>query len=129
VHADTALLVALAVLVVALVAVLVVAVVFLVRLIRLSAVVRDPRMPIEGKIAFWVAAVYAVFPIDILPDPVYLDDLGVLAAAVAFISNLARRRGILRPDGGARDVTTREGAERREITPPASVPDGRRGRR
>jgi uncharacterized membrane protein YkvA (DUF1232 family) len=77
-----------------LIAVLVVAIVFFTRLVRLYAVVRDPRMPTSGKVAFWVAAIYAVFPIDVLPDPVYLDDAGVLAFAVAFVTNLARKHGI-----------------------------------
>jgi uncharacterized membrane protein YkvA (DUF1232 family) len=105
-----ALLVVLAVLVVLLAALLAVAVVFFVRLVRLWAAVRDPRMPTRGKVAFWVAAVYAVFPVDVLPDPVYLDDAGVLAFAVAFVTNLARRHGIA--------VTSRD-----------SAPDDRRGRR
>jgi uncharacterized membrane protein YkvA (DUF1232 family) len=92
--ASTFVLVGLAVLVVVLIAVLVVAIVFFTRLVRLYAVVRDPRMPTSGKVAFWVAAIYAVFPIDVLPDPVYLDDAGVLAFAVAFVTNLARKHGI-----------------------------------
>jgi uncharacterized membrane protein YkvA (DUF1232 family) len=91
---SAGLLAVLGVLVVLLVAVLAVAVVFFVRLVRLAAVVRDPRMPAQGKVAFWVAAIYAVFPIDVLPDPIYLDDAGVLAFAVAFVTNLARRHGI-----------------------------------
>ena len=108
-----ALLVVLAVLVVLLAALLAVAVVFFVRLVRLWAAVRDPRMPTRGKVAFWVAAVYAVFPVDVLPDPVYLDDAGVLAFAVAFVTNLARKHGI-----STRSVTSRQ-----------SGPDDRRGRR
>jgi uncharacterized membrane protein YkvA (DUF1232 family) len=106
---GTLLVVVLAVLVVVLAALLVVAVVFFVRLVRLWAAVRDPRMPARGKVAFWVAAVYAVFPIDLLPDPLYLDDAGVLAFAVAFVTNLARKHGIA-------------------VTPRESAPDGRRGR-
>ena len=110
---STLLLVGLAVLVVVLIGVLVVAVFFFVRLVRLYAAVRDPRMPTSGKVAFWVAAVYAVLPIDVLPDPVYLDDAGVLAFAVAFVTNLARKHGI------------RIG----QVTSRGSVPDDRPGRR
>lgn len=95
---DSGLVVVLAVLVLVLAALLAVAVFLFVRLVRMWAAVRDPRMPSRGKVAFWVAAVYAVFPIDLLPDPLYLDDAGVLAFAVAFVSNLARKHGIaLRP--------------------------------
>lgn len=91
---DSGLVVVLAVLVLVLAALLAVAVVLFVRLVRMWAAVRDPRMPTQGKVAFWVAAIYAVFPIDLLPDPLYLDDAGVLAFAVAFVSNLARKHGI-----------------------------------
>ena len=104
------LLVVLVAVVLLLTALLAVAVVLFVRLVRLYAAVRDPRMPTSGKVAFWVAAVYAVFPIDVLPDPVYLDDAGVLAFAVGFVTNLARRHGIALRSRG-------------------SVPDDRPGRR
>ncbi|HST84055.1 MAG TPA: hypothetical protein VLL08_20135 [Kineosporiaceae bacterium] len=48
-------------------AALVAAIVFLVCLIRLSAAVSDPGLPVEGKVALWAAAIYAVFPTDALP--------------------------------------------------------------
>ena len=107
---ESVLVVGLAVLVLVLAALLAVAVFLFVRLVRLWAAVRDPRMPTQGKVAFWVAAVYALFPLDVLPDPVYLDDAGVLAFAVAFVTNLARKHGIA-------------------VRPRASAPDDRPGRR
>ncbi len=92
---HSVLLVLLAVVVVLLVGVLIAAIVFLVKLIRLWSVVNSPDMPMAGKVAFWGSAIYAVFPIDVLPDPVYLDDLGVLMGAVAYITGLARKNGLL----------------------------------
>ncbi|MEV0153088.1 YkvA family protein [Micromonospora sp. NPDC050686] len=45
-----------------------------------------------GKVAFYGALIYAIFPVDVLPDPIYLDDLGVLAAALIYLTRLAHRR-------------------------------------
>lgn len=88
-------LVLLAVVAVLLAAVLVVALVFLVRLLKLWSLVQNGRMPVQGKLAFWGALIYAIFPVDVLPDPIYLDDVGVLVAAIAYIGNLARKNGLI----------------------------------
>jgi uncharacterized membrane protein YkvA (DUF1232 family) len=53
--------------------------------------VRDPRTPLPAKIAFWGSIVYTVFPVDALPDPVLLDDIGVLAGALTYVSVVARK--------------------------------------
>ncbi|MEV4417029.1 YkvA family protein [Catellatospora sp. NPDC049609] len=45
-----------------------------------------------GKIAFWGALIYTFFPVDLLPDPIYLDDMGVLALALTYLTNLLRKR-------------------------------------
>ncbi|WP_320068124.1 YkvA family protein [Micromonospora sp. RTGN7] len=45
---------------------------------------------VGGKVAFWGAMVYTIFPIDVLPDPIYLDDIGVLAAALLYLGKLVR---------------------------------------
>jgi hypothetical protein len=73
-------------------------------------VVRTRRMlgtlGIGGKVAFWGALVYTVFPVDVLPDPIYLDDIGVLAAALLYLGRLvqqhraAERRLPGRPEPG-----------------------------
>jgi uncharacterized membrane protein YkvA (DUF1232 family) len=83
----------------ALVAILVVAVFYFLRLARLWALVRDPAMPAAGKFAFWAGLVYAVFPVDVLPDPIYLDDIGVLAAAAAYVLSSAKKAGLLNRRG------------------------------
>lgn len=45
-----------------------------------------------GKVAFWGALVYTILPVDLLPDPIYLDDMGVLALALMYLTNLLRKR-------------------------------------
>jgi len=45
---------------------------------------------------FWGALAYLVFPIDILPDPIYIDDIGVLAGALFFLTRLLRNQEKLR---------------------------------
>jgi Protein of unknown function (DUF1232) len=49
-----------------------------------------------GKFAFWGAIIYTILPIDLLPDPIYLDDMAVLGGALAFLTHLIRKRGGLR---------------------------------
>jgi uncharacterized membrane protein YkvA (DUF1232 family) len=45
-----------------------------------------------GKVAFYGALIYTIFPVDLLPDPIYLDDMGVLAIALTVLSGIARKR-------------------------------------
>jgi hypothetical protein len=49
----------------------------------------------KGQVVFWGALAYTIFPIDILPDPIYLDDITVLGGALWFLTRLARRRTTL----------------------------------
>jgi hypothetical protein len=49
-----------------------------------------------SKIAFWGALLYTVFPIDLLPDPIYLDDMAVLGGALALLTSQLRKRGGLK---------------------------------
>ncbi|MDO3701480.1 YkvA family protein [Micromonospora sp. C28SCA-DRY-2] len=65
-------------------------------------VVRARRMLGElgggGKVAFYGALIYAIFPVDLLPDPIYLDDIGVLAGALIYLTRLiSKRRAASRP--------------------------------
>jgi hypothetical protein len=52
-----------------------------------------------GKIAFYGSLLYTFFPIDLLPDPIYLDDMAVMGGALVYLTNLARKRGLLRLPG------------------------------
>jgi uncharacterized membrane protein YkvA (DUF1232 family) len=50
------------------------------------------QLGVGGKIAFWGALIYTVFPIDLLPDPIYLDDMGVLAGSAIYLTRLIHKR-------------------------------------
>ena len=68
------------------------------RLSDLAHVVRSPRVPRWKKLLVLAAAAYVVLPVDLIPDviPVFgwLDDLGVVGLAVAWLTHEARH---LRP--------------------------------
>ncbi|GAA5700997.1 hypothetical protein SM007_39705 [Streptomyces avermitilis] len=64
------------------VAVLGLAVALLVRLVRTRRELRRAGLPTGPRWIFWGAVVYLVLPTDLLPDPVYLDDIGVLLLAL-----------------------------------------------
>jgi hypothetical protein len=50
------------------------------------------ELGVGGKVAFYGAIAYTIFPIDLLPDPIYLDDMGVLAASAYYLTRLLHRR-------------------------------------
>ncbi|MEU0743531.1 YkvA family protein [Streptomyces sp. NPDC006134] len=54
-------------------------------LIRLARTRREPAragLPTGPRWVFWGAVLYLVLPADLVPDPVYLDDVGVLLLAL-----------------------------------------------
>ncbi|GAB1339351.1 hypothetical protein ACE1SV_59410 [Streptomyces sp. E-15] len=63
-------------------ALLVVAVALLVRLVRARRTLRRAGLPTGPRWVFWGAVAYLLLPTDLLPDPVYLDDIGVLLLAL-----------------------------------------------
>jgi len=58
------------------------AAVVLVRLVRARRGLRRAGLPTGPRWVFWGAVLYFVLPTDVLPDPVYLDDIGVLLLAL-----------------------------------------------
>jgi hypothetical protein len=46
----------------------------------------------DGKIAFWGSLLYTIFPVDLLPDPIYLDDMAVLGTALVILNRMLRAR-------------------------------------
>ncbi|KUN86154.1 DUF1232 domain-containing protein [Streptomyces griseoruber] len=54
----------------------------LVRLVRTRRDLRRAGLPTGPRWVFWGAVLYFVLPADLLPDPVYLDDIGVLLLAL-----------------------------------------------
>lgn len=80
-------------------AVLAVAVGVLVRLVRTRRRLRRAGLPTGPRWVFWGALLYFVLPTDLVPDPVYLDDIGVLLLA---LRTLHRTPG---PDRRAPSIT------------------------
>ena len=64
-----------------------------------------------GNWAFWGAMAYTIFPIDILPDPIYLDDMAVLGGALVYLTRLIQKKraagGLPQPRTEARRVDQR----------------------
>ncbi|GAA2420398.1 DUF1232 domain-containing protein [Streptomyces coeruleofuscus] len=89
--------------------VLVLAVGVLVRLVRTRRELRRAGLPTGPRWVFWGAVLYFVLPADVLPDPVYLDDIGVLLLALRTV------RGSL----GERERSTTRRPDRRPDRQPA----------
>ncbi|MEU5097049.1 YkvA family protein [Streptomyces sp. NPDC020996] len=70
------------------------AVVLLVRLVRTRRSLRRAGLPTGPRWVFWGAVLYFVLPTDLLPDPVYLDDIAVLLLALRTL-----RGGVGRANG------------------------------
>ncbi|MFF5763683.1 YkvA family protein [Streptomyces tanashiensis] len=83
-------------LIVAVVLVLVVAgcaAVLLVRVFRARRLLMDAGVPLQSKALFWAAVVYTISPIDLIPDPVYLDDIGFLLLALRALHAAVAKSG------------------------------------
>ncbi len=79
------------------------AAVLLVRVVRARRLLLDAGVPLRDKALFWVAVVYTVSPVDLIPDPVYLDDIGVLLLALRSLQAAASaaRTGPAKEPGAA----------------------------
>ncbi|WP_328551905.1 MULTISPECIES: DUF1232 domain-containing protein [unclassified Streptomyces] len=58
------------------------ALVLLRRLVRTRRDLRRAGLPTGSRWVFWGAVAYLLLPTDLLPDPIYLDDIGVLLLAL-----------------------------------------------
>jgi hypothetical protein len=74
---------------VAALATLVGAVLLAVRVVRTRRLLG--ALGVGGKVAFYGALIYGILPVDLLPDPIYLDDMGVLAGALFYLGRLVAR--------------------------------------
>ncbi|MFI5798497.1 YkvA family protein [Streptomyces sp. NPDC051677] len=63
----------------------------LVRLVRTRKNLRRAGLPTGPRWVFWGAVLYFVLPTDLLPDPVYLDDIGVLLLALRSVRHAPDR--------------------------------------
>ncbi|MGA4837919.1 DUF1232 domain-containing protein [Streptomyces sp. G45] len=79
------------------------AVALLVRLVRTRRALRRAGLPTGRQWVFWGAVAYFVLPTDLLPDPVYVDDIGVLLLALRSLrSGAGRGPAELPPSEGRR---------------------------
>ncbi|MFD7293741.1 YkvA family protein [Streptomyces sp. NPDC059897] len=76
------------------VAMLVAAAVLLVRVFKARRLLVDAGIPLHNKALFWAAVAYTISPVDLLPDPIYLDDIGVLLVALKMLHGAAHKAGI-----------------------------------
>ncbi|MFJ9934294.1 YkvA family protein [Streptomyces virginiae] len=58
------------------------AAVLFVRVLKARRLLTDAGIPLHDKALFWAALIYTVSPVDLIPDPVYLDDIGILMLAL-----------------------------------------------
>ncbi|MFF5176546.1 hypothetical protein ACFY2Q_00765 [Micromonospora sp. NPDC000316] len=72
------------------IATLVGAVVLAVRVVRIRRMLTG--LGASGNVVFYGALIYAIFPVDVLPDPIYLDDMGILAGALIYLTRLVHKR-------------------------------------
>ncbi|WP_327174051.1 YkvA family protein [Streptomyces sp. NBC_01335] len=94
-----------------------VAAVLLVRVVRARKLLTDAGIPLRSKALFWAAVIYTISPVDLIPDPVYLDDIGFLLVALRSLHSAANAAGIGVRARGA-------GRRSREKTLPRATPDG-----
>ncbi|MGW6723856.1 YkvA family protein [Streptomyces sp. NPDC054995] len=70
------------------------AVVLLVRVFKARKLLMDAGIPLRSKALVWAAVIYTVSPVDLLPDPVYLDDIGFLLVALRSLHSAAAAAGL-----------------------------------
>ncbi|MFF3935262.1 DUF1232 domain-containing protein [Streptomyces phaeofaciens] len=69
------------------------AAVVLARLVRARRGLRRAGLPTGPRWVFWGAVAYFVLPTDLVPDPVYLDDIAVLLLALRSLRRAPGRAG------------------------------------
>ncbi|MFF9687892.1 YkvA family protein [Streptomyces sp. NPDC014623] len=70
------------------------AAVLLVRVVRARRLLVDAGVPLRDKALVWASVIYTVSPVDLLPDPVYLDDIGFLLLALRSLRSAAHAAGV-----------------------------------
>lgn len=73
---------------------LAVAGVLLVRVLKARRLLAEAGVPLHNKALVWAAVLYTVSPVDLLPDPIYLDDIGFLLLALRSLHSAARAAGV-----------------------------------
>ena len=45
----------------------------------------------SAKVSYYGSIIYAVSPVDLLPDPILVDDIGVLATALVYVGSVLKK--------------------------------------
>jgi hypothetical protein len=69
----------------------VIAVWLVVKVIRKYRLVMRPDVPVAAKITFFASIAYTIFPIDLLPDPILIDDIAVLIGTLTYLGHIAKK--------------------------------------
>ncbi|MET8131609.1 YkvA family protein [Streptomyces sp. NPDC005251] len=85
------------------------ALVLLRRLVRTRRDLRLAGLPTGPRWVFWGAVIYLVLPTDLLPDPIYLDDIGVMLLALRSLRAAAPAVSSLRPPAAPGDLRAMPG--------------------
>ncbi|MYR98175.1 MULTISPECIES: YkvA family protein [unclassified Streptomyces] len=80
------------------------AAVLLVRVFKARKLLVDAGIPLRNKALVWAAVVYTISPVDLMPDPVYLDDIGFLLLALRSLHAAATSAGLGRTKGAGAPV-------------------------
>ncbi|MEW2070595.1 YkvA family protein [Streptomyces sp. NPDC007346] len=80
------------------------AAVLLVRVFQARKLLIDAGIPLRNKALVWAAVIYTISPVDLLPDPVYLDDIGFLLLALRSLHAAAAAAGLGRAKGAGAPV-------------------------
>ena len=72
-----------------------------------------------GKVAYWAALAYLISPVDLLPDPIYLDDIAVVGGVLFFLTRLLRKQESIRNAIPVARRMATQAMRRRAPRPPA----------
>ncbi|MDK1474952.1 YkvA family protein [Streptomyces sp. 549] len=86
------------------VATAVVTAVLLVKVVKTRTLLSSAGVPVNNKLAFWGAILYVISPVDLMPDPILLDDIGVLLLALRSLHKAADSAGISRSSKDSADL-------------------------
>lgn len=109
-------------------AMVVVAVILLVKMVKARKLLNEAGIPVQNKFLFWGAVAYLISPVDLLPDPVLLDDIGIMLIALRSLYAAAEKAGLGRhPDRHQDrhpDRHQNRHPDRRQDSRPERRPDG-----
>jgi uncharacterized membrane protein YkvA (DUF1232 family) len=89
--------------------------ILLVKMVKIRSLLRSADVPGASKAAFWGSILYLVCPVDLLPDPIFLDDIGLLLLALRSLKNTAQLAGFAADSRGEAPAPARESGDEDEV--------------